>query len=46
MRYTLRGLFKVITVIAVALALLTHLTINYRRQVAIRCHLQSTGVIG
>jgi hypothetical protein len=43
MRYSLRGLFKTMTCVAVVLALLFYLTVNYRRQLAIRAHLESIG---
>jgi len=43
MRFSLRSLFAAVTAAAIALALLLYLTINYRKQLAIRSDLRAMG---
>jgi hypothetical protein len=43
MRFSLRRLFAAVTAVAIALAILMYVTINYRKQLAIRSDLQTMG---
>lgn len=43
MRYSLRRMLGAVTAVAIVLTALMYLTANYRKQLAIRSHLQTAG---